>query len=72
MPGSGVRAANIHLLAEKTGATEFHSSARIATDSKMTFTPSYMSESLTNALADKEEVMRMAEQLKAWFAAISE
>ncbi|HEX4877084.1 MAG TPA: copper homeostasis protein CutC [Chitinophagaceae bacterium] len=37
MPGSGVRADNIKMLAEKTGCTEFHSSLRGKEPSKMSF-----------------------------------
>lgn len=37
MPGSGVRKENLKLLAEKTGCTEFHSSLRGKTKSKMKF-----------------------------------
>ncbi len=37
MPGSGVRKENIKDLAEKTGATEFHSSLRSFSESKMKF-----------------------------------
>src|SRR6476620_8110188 len=37
MPGSGVRKANIKLLAEKTGCKEFHSSLRDKVKSKMNF-----------------------------------
>jgi len=64
MPGSGVRAANIALLAEKTGAREFHSSARVMTDSKMQFTQALMNESLQDILADKNEIISMAQQLR--------
>jgi len=37
MPGSGVRAANIKELAEKTGAVEFHSSLKTAKPSEMSY-----------------------------------
>ena len=71
MPGSGVRASNIATLAAKTGAREFHSSARIATDSRMLFTPSHMNESLQTVLADKAEIEQMLQALKTQFTAIS-
>jgi len=71
MPGSGVRASNIARLAGKTGAREFHSSARIAADSKMLFTPSHMNESLQTVLADKAEIEQMLQALKTQFTAIS-
>ncbi len=42
MPGSGVRAANIRQLAESTGCTEFHTSLRDLTKTKMEFiTPAF-------------------------------
>ena len=71
MPGSGIRAANITLLAEKTGAREFHSSARIAAQSNMEFTPAHMNESLTTTLADAAEIAGMRKQLQLHFSAIS-
>jgi len=71
MPGSGVRASNIALLAEKTGATEFHSSARMAAASKMIFTPAHMEETLTTVLADGNEIQQMAGILAQQFPAIS-
>jgi copper homeostasis protein len=37
MPGSGVRASNLEMLVRQTGATEFHSSAKITTASAMQY-----------------------------------
>ena len=71
MPGSGVRASNIALLAEKTGAREFHSSARTAAPSRMSFTPAHMEETLTTVLADGSEIQAMKAVLEKRFAAIS-
>ena len=68
MPGSGVRAANIALLAEKTGAREFHSSAAMQAVSKMSFTAATMNESLTDILPDKDEIALMGQQLRALFS----
>ncbi|HLX90550.1 MAG TPA: copper homeostasis protein CutC [Puia sp.] len=59
MPGSGVRAANISQLAEKTGAVEFHSSARIYRHSAMNHMNARMQESLDHVVADEEEVRHM-------------
>jgi len=59
------------LLAEKTGAREFHSSARIAAKSRMEFTPAHMNESLTTTLADAAEIAAMTKQLRTHFSAIS-
>ncbi len=69
MPGSGVRAANLALLAEKTGAREFHSSAATNALSKMKFTAPGMNESLTTILPDKAEIDSMAQLLHGLFAA---
>ena len=52
MPGSGVRSDNIIALAKKTGAVEFHSSARVLADSKMEYTNETMQESLRSVTVD--------------------
>jgi copper homeostasis protein len=67
MPGSGVRVDNIRELAEKTGATEFHTSLRTRKKSKMDFIhPSFAdsSESYTNAAIDSEEVRRLRKEIQ--------
>ncbi|MBK6635023.1 MAG: copper homeostasis protein CutC [Chitinophagaceae bacterium] len=56
MPGSGVRSDNIMELAKKTGAVEFHTSARINIKSKMNFTNEAMKESLQSVTLDEEEI----------------
>lgn len=59
MPGSGVRKENIKMLAEKTRCTEFHSSLRGKTKSKMDFIhPAFQNseESYKNNYIDPEEV----------------
>lgn len=59
LPGSGVRACNIKNLAQLTGATEFHSSARKLVHSPMEFQVPTMQESLQNCLVDSEEIRAM-------------
>ncbi|MBA2250603.1 MAG: copper homeostasis protein CutC, partial [Chitinophagaceae bacterium] len=59
MPGSGVRAGNIVKLAESTGATEFHSSARKIKQSKMQHFNASMNERIENINADEEEIKSM-------------
>ena len=59
MPGSGVRSDNIIALAEKTGAVEFHSSARIFIDSKMEYTNDMMQESLRSVAVDEDEIRKL-------------
>ena len=63
MPGSGVRSANIIELAEKTGATEFHTSARISTSSKMDFIMEAMQEDLSSVVTDGAEVRTIIQLL---------
>lgn len=55
MPGSGVRSGNIKELAQKTGAVEFHSSARMQQASKMNYTNVAMKEELVSVTLDVEE-----------------
>lgn len=63
MPGSGVNSNNIIELAAKTGAIEFHTSARIWTDTKMEHTNSTMNENLQSVSVDEEEVKKLVKQL---------
>ena len=65
MPGSGVRSDNITELAKKTGATEFHSSARMNTASKMIYTNEAMKESLRSVIVDELEVKNIIANLKS-------
>lgn len=65
MPGSGVRAENIIELAEKSGAVEFHSSARKNTDSNMKQQNALMIENLQTIGLDEEEIKSMIEKLKS-------
>jgi copper homeostasis protein len=64
MPGSGVRSENIITLAKRTGAIEFHTSARIVAQSKMNFVIEAMQEDLTSVLTDAEEVKTIIGLLK--------
>lgn len=64
MPGSGVNAENIISLAENTGATEFHSSASIYAESKMSYINLSMNESLKYITVNKDEIIKMARMLK--------
>ncbi len=63
MPGSGVRSTNIVLLAEKTGAAEFHTSARVQMASSMQYVNAAMKESQSVVMAAEEEIRKIKEQL---------
>lgn len=65
MPGSGVRSDNIMELAKKTGATEFHTSARINTESGMLYSNAAMHENLRSVSVDADEVKKIITHLKA-------
>lgn len=65
MPGSGVRADNIAGLVQKTGAVEFHTSARIRQASAMEFVNGLMQEDQSFAMAGEEEIRRIKDQLAA-------
>jgi copper homeostasis protein len=68
MPGSGVRASNIAELAAKTGAVEFHTSARVAQPSAMAFVNGEMKENLTVVMPDEEEIRSILQKLAAFGA----
>ncbi|MBL0146347.1 MAG: copper homeostasis protein CutC [Chitinophagaceae bacterium] len=59
MPGSGVRSDNMLELAKRTGATEFHTSARVLAKSKMNFVSESMNESLKSVAVDENEVAKI-------------
>jgi copper homeostasis protein len=63
MPGSGVRSDNILALKEKTGATEFHTSARMNIESKMNFISPSMNEQLKTVGVDAGDVRKITELL---------
>jgi copper homeostasis protein len=63
MPGSGVRSNNIKELADYTGATELHSSARKNVDTEMEFINEGMKETLQNVSVDEDELRSMKKNL---------
>jgi copper homeostasis protein len=65
MPGSGVRSENIGEIADKTGASEFHSSARMFTKSIMGFHNPHMVEQLQSVTVDENEIRKMIQTLTA-------
>ena len=68
MPGSGVRKENIKLLAERTGAVEFHSSLRGKQRTKMEFLhPAFLNseESYSNPSIDPDEVKALRKALNS-------
>ncbi len=65
MPGSGVRASNIVQLAESTGASEFHTSARLKQASAMDYVSVGMKEEQSFTEAGEEEIKKIKEALTA-------
>ena len=65
MPGSGIRAANILNIAEKTGATEFHSSAKIFLESGHRYNAFLLASVAQNVGVDEAEVKSMIEILSS-------
>jgi copper homeostasis protein len=65
MPGSGINSKNIVEIAQYTGATEFHSSARNFIESKMQFSQSTMNEQLTSVNLNADEVISIIKALKS-------
>lgn len=63
MPGSGVRSSNIAALAKITGATAFHSSARLSKTSDMIYNNMQMNELLSKITIDACEVERLRNEL---------
>ncbi len=68
MPGSGLRSSNVIEMAKITDATEFHTSARIFTNTQMDFVNPAMQENLTNVMVDGEEVAKIARLLREYHA----
>jgi copper homeostasis protein len=64
MPGSGVRSSNITDLKNETGATQFHSSARILKKTSMDYVQPFMTEDLSTIIADRREIEEMVSRLK--------
>jgi copper homeostasis protein len=65
MPGSGVRSDNIGELARKTGAVEFHTSARVAKPSAMAFVNGAMREDSAMVMTSEEEIRKIKEIISA-------
>ena len=59
MPGSGVRSSNIAALAEKTDASEFHTSARILVASIMEYVNEAMEEDQSYVRVDRQEIEKI-------------
>ncbi len=66
MPGSGVTAENIISIAERTGASEFHSSGSVSQESKMEYINPQMNESLNHVVVNKEAVKKMVNLLEEY------
>lgn len=65
MPGSGVRANNVKVIASSTGAVEFHTTARTFMETAMDFVNKNMNESLNQVVCDGDEVKQIVEALKS-------
>lgn len=65
MPGSGVRSDNITRIAQQTGATEFHTSARTYTDSIMAYKNEAMQETMKSVSVDEAEVQKIIAELQS-------
>jgi copper homeostasis protein len=63
MPGSGIRASNLAEIRERTGATEFHSSARTNRPGRMEYINPAMNDDLSGVMADGREIREMRSQL---------
>jgi copper homeostasis protein len=63
MPGSGVRSGNIQDLKNETGASQFHSSARILKKTSMDFIQANMQEDQSIVMADRGEIEGMVRVL---------
>ena len=59
LPGSGVRANNCKKIIDETGATEIHSSARKAIESKMNYNNPSMNENMISMGIDEKEIHAM-------------
>lgn len=59
MPGSGLRSSNLEEIARRTGAREFHSSARLSIPSAMEYVNEGMNENLVQTALDETEVRNM-------------
>jgi copper homeostasis protein len=59
MPGAGVRSSNIESLINGTGATEFHTSARIAAPDPVTFRNPAIADAGNWYIANEEELNKI-------------
>jgi copper homeostasis protein len=64
MPGAGVRSSNIETLISGTGATEFHTSARIAAPDPITFRNPAIADAGDWYIANEEELNKILDILK--------
>jgi copper homeostasis protein len=69
MPGSGVRSDNIIELAKRTGAVEFHTSARMNVESKMDYINEGMKENLKSVAVNEIEIKKIIFSLHNFFNA---
>jgi copper homeostasis protein len=65
MAGSGLRSSNVLQIAQITGISEFHTSARVFVDTKMEYVVPAMDEDLKSVMVDAEEVSRISALLKS-------
>ena len=63
MPGSGVRSDNVVILAETTGAVEFHTSARTGKQSEMIHHNKLLDEKQELVSVDEEEIKQLLKNL---------
>jgi copper homeostasis protein len=68
MPGSGLRAQNIIEMAEKTGAVEFHTSARVKLPNSMQYLNDAMQDDQQTVFADPSEIEAMLRSLDNYFS----
>lgn len=64
MPGSGINSSNIEMMRNFTGATEFHTSARILKESPSTFMNPAMPEDFRQDFTDAAEIQRIKQLLQ--------
>jgi copper homeostasis protein len=64
MPGAGVRSSNIEMLINGTGATEFHTSARIAAPDPVTYRNPAIADAGQWFVANEEELNKIMNVLK--------
>jgi copper homeostasis protein len=67
MPGAGVRSHNLQDLIDTTGATEYHSSARMNISNPMSFANPRVTDSGNFYVADEDELRKMIATLRQRF-----